>query len=777
MNEEYEEEFNEVQKHFVEKAENEGLDQLANLISLVDHDQNLSEDWKDEAKKHNPEGDPIIQAFYEEVHELRPEENSNKEDTDSNQKSELEKLEELEELVDQYNAEYKEMSLAERKEFKDNIYRRVMRLEQQSSRNTVFNEMNGSKKELSNEFAEYCRNLSEEESQENLQQRYDEEILEKAEHLLENEHVLEKVKTVLDHRIAGEDVNKMGLFLQLLSKDTDDPLMIFGIQKQGEGKSYLAKNVIDLFPDHQVEKLTDATKSSIYRIAQDEGKDFFDNKIVFFGEIPEDEDDREVFQIFRQLNSEGEVSKRLVMGDSGNMESKKLELEGSPVVISTTVNEGLIDAQDMSRGMAYSPEMSKEQNEKVREYQNMESKYPEELLNPKKIEELEEVITAALDILSEDEVNLQNPFTDDMGNEIPKHSDNIKRDYPKTLKIASEMPAYLYHRQRPKREVLGNEKTFVHWSDVARGIVINKQFINNMIRGTTESTLNAYQKIKQEVEVAAASYGELRDLSDEREDLNWEFFENKDLERWLGCASQTAREYTRQLDRMQLVYKDTSTKPHRHYLANHEDSENVGITLRSLHNIIASVLDREEIGDWARRYYEMTDLEGDMGDVLDEVALTEQDLPVELDLGLKQSDDYPTPLYANSLQRSITEPTRLKLEMDGSIILCRFDSVSESFSEEQYEIGGEKETTSEKEKEESFRPQHEIVKAADDLDAIGETDGVKRNYDELLEASELDPGDFEEIFEKMESEGLIIEKQPGEYVLHKKLRPENVVMG
>lgn len=591
-------------------------------------------------------------------------------------------IQQTQEKVDNYNKEYNNLSITEKDQEMEEVWKELIKVRKKATRRLVFDEMKGSKKELKNSFAEWCEEtFGDKEHQESLDEKYDEDILEKAEQLLEEEHILKKVKAVLDHRIAGENVNKLGLFLQLLSKDTDDPLMIFGIQKQGEGKSYLAKNVIDLFPDHMVEKLTDATKASIYRIAENEGKDYFNNKIVFFGEIPEDEDDREVFQIFRQLNSEGEVSKRLVVGESGDMESKKLELEGSPAVLSTTVNEGLIDEQDMSRGMAYSPEMSREQNRKVREFQNRESEFPDEVLNPKSVDELAEVISCSLDLLAKDNVELQNPFTRDFDQEMPVHSDNIKRDYPKTLQIASEMPAYLYHRQRHKEEVFGSEKTFVDWKDVARGLAINKKFINNMIRGRTESTMDAYKKILSEVEQSNMSYQELREAQDDQDmDLGSKYFSNKDLEKWMGLAGQTAREYTRKLDKMELVFKDSSTKPHKHYVPNDEKSETEGVTLLGIHNIIASVIEREELGDWARKYYEITDLEGDGGDILDQVAFQKEDLPVHCDFGLKASSDLPIPLYERFSHSAINEPTGVKIEMKDGVILCDFDSVSERFS-------------------------------------------------------------------------------------------------
>lgn len=608
----------------------------------------------------------------------------------------FEPLEKAMNQAEQYNSEFEELNAVEKVDRQEEIFQTLLHASKRE-RTVIFDELEGSKKDLRDGFKEFCQELFEDMDDEaSVEDRYSDEVYERAEKLLEEEHILKKVKTVLDHRVAGEDVNKLGLFLQLLTKDTEDPLMIFGIQKQGEGKSYLAKKVIDLFPDHMVEKLTDATKSSIYRIAE-EDKEYFDGKIVFFGEIPEDEDDREVFQIFRQLVSEGHVEKRLTLGESGDMESTKLELEGTPAVISTTVNEGLIDAQDMSRGMAYSPEMSKEQNEKVRSFQNTESQFPEHLREPEEIDRLEETIECAMDILAQDEVNIQNPFTQDIDNQVPKDTDNIKRDYPKTLKISAEMPTYLYHRQRPKKEIEGTEYSFVTWKDVARGLVINKDFINNMIRGQTESVLDAYKVIKEKVDEVEKSYNDMPSYVTERDIEDEDSFTNKDLEKWIGLASQTSRQYTRKLDRMELIYKDSSTKTHQHYLVDNELSETAGVTLSSLHIILASVLERKELGEWLDKYYSFTGLEGDGEDLISEIAFSEEDLPVHIDIGLKRDTNLPTPLYMKNEQRWINEATGVTVKKEGSVIMCDFDSVPKSFRkdlQESEENGSEEDENS-----------------------------------------------------------------------------------
>lgn len=665
---------------------------------------------------------------------------------ESGRQTEGDAFEKAIELVKQFNSQ--DTGPKDRLDVKKRIYGKLMHCKK-AERNIVFDEMNGSKRNLREEFKEHVDHVaSQEDNQESIEDRYSESIIEQAEELLADEHVLKKVKTVLDHRVAGEDCNKMGLFLQMLSKDTDNPLMVFGIQKQGEGKSYIAKQVIDLFPDHMVEKLTDATKSSIYRIAENEGEAYFDNKIVFFGEIPEQEDDRDVFQIFRQLVSEGEVNKRLNLDRGDGHESAKLTLEGAPVVISTTVNEGIIDKQDMSRGMAYSPSMTSEQNKKVRQFQNREHELPEYVHEPEDIEQLEAVIECALDILAGDDVLVSNPFVRDLDEEVPTHTDNIKRDYPKTLEIASELPAYLYHRQRPKIEHDNGQKdTLVTWKDVARGIVINKNFINTMIRGQTEATMDAYDYIKDKVKPTKFGTSELREkIEDKDANIDAEYFTNDDLEKWMGVAKQTARAYTRQLTKIGLIYKDSSTRPHKHYVVTTEKTETGGITLSTLHKILASVLTEEKLADWANSYMRFSEVDGvGVDDLLSKIGIDEDALPVELDTGLSMDHaSHTTPVYHENSEYKLEAPETLKIDMQDANILLDSDSVNQKLSLNRSEL-----------MDESVQKDRVLSTIKDQDDENGVL------YKDVVEQIEIEKETVEGIIDGLLNDGTIFEPKPG----------------
>jgi hypothetical protein len=74
------------------------------------------------------------------------------------------------------------------------------------------------------------------------------------------------------------------------------------------------------------------------------------------------------------------------------------------------------------------------------------------------------------------------------------------------------------------------------------------------------------------------------------------------------------------------------------------------------------------------------------------------------------------------------------------------------------------------------RPQHEIVKAASNLECIGFTEGIPSKAEEIEEESGLKPDIFEEVFQRMQKEGMVKEEKPGKFVFSRKLSPENLAM-
>nr|EGQ40176.1 MAG: hypothetical protein J07AB56_09040 [Candidatus Nanosalinarum sp. J07AB56] len=509
------------------------------------------------------------------------------------------------------------------------------------------------------------------ESPEPLDEKYSEERMERARELLEDEEMLCKVKSVLDHKIAGEDRTKLSLFLQMLSKETESPLMIFGIQKQGQGKSFIAKNVIDLFPENQVKKVTKMTKAALYRSAQKD-PNRFEGKIVFFGEIPENDDERHIFQIFRQLVSEGQVTKELVIEENGNQHVRELKLEGAPCLVTTTTNPDLIDEQDRSRGVTYSPDTSERQNKRVREFQKSRRKFPDGVNEPPKIQQLENDIETALDIVSRQDFNVLNPYVEDLDNLIPEESPNIRRDFNKILQITAELPALLHHKNRRKIEDDSTSHILVSYKDVFRGLAIQRKTIQNMLEGRSQLLLDVYEEITERVEPNANDHEGMRqmvenELIEDRKNLDT--FEISDVKRWMNIEYGPARRIMKALDEMELVYKDTSTRPHQHFLVD-EELENGGLSRKRVKKTLARVIDGENAQKWLKNFSDRTGnaVKGGSAPVSSELVPAEREYPLKIRTGLGGDDTLPLPEHLHSQENKSKLISAVSVNENGSII-------------------------------------------------------------------------------------------------------------
>lgn len=680
-------EIKEMVEYSVKQAKEKGKDDFAEELENIDSDELFDRDYWEELREKYPEAKELIDSAEAGVEALADEQRFDEEESSGlsieTDKFSLE-LRNFKDTSKGYRAD-----LVCKPENGTKVPEENVKLSKRGIENfcNTVNQVSGLDEETFQELLQEIYKLKnaamdsdedqngKQNEKETLKDRYDEATIDKANDLLENGDILKKVKSVLDHEIAGEHRNKMGLFLQLFSKDTDSPLMIFGVQKQGEGKSYVAKNIINLFPDESVKNLTNMTPAALYRRAQ-EDPTFFDNKIVFFGEIPENEDNRDVFQIFRQLVSEGEVAKELVIEVNGELQPVELRLEGSPVVISTTVNPELIDKQDMSRGLVYGPEMGEAQNERVREFQRRSDELPESVTAPEKIEETKQVIRCAIEIVSEEEIRILNPFTREIDEVVPTDLPNVKREFPKILSITSKLPARLYHRQRPKLKAGGEEYTLVTWKDVMRGLTINKNFIDSIASGLSDSTIDALKEINKHVNAVEESLDDIK-----RKDIDfskYKSFTSKNLAGWMNIATKTARGHLRTLDQKNLIYKDDEGKTHQHYLLAEEVGEGI-VTLSKLETILKSVIGQEKLLAWAEKYIEETGIDKDADELIEQVGLTREMLPVEINLGLKPDEELPTPVYMENIKDDEKLLEELIVRKKGDNIVFRFESVGEEF--------------------------------------------------------------------------------------------------
>lgn len=220
--------------------------------------------------------------------------------------------------------------------------------------------------------------------------------------ILEEPDIIDKIQKEFDDiGVVNEEKNRLIVFFTVLgAKLLDDPVNIIFQGSSSSGKSLVSRSVLINFPKgyetHEywteatstkpskkimvtewhdgfgIVPLSNMTVASLYRIGLDKPT-FFDKKLLFMGELPDkpSEEQVRVQQIIRQLLSEGEVSKSLVMGDK----TVVIYLKGKPAFLSCDATLE-IEEQLLNRTLILNPDESSDQTKAILKKQGLFAEKP-----------------------------------------------------------------------------------------------------------------------------------------------------------------------------------------------------------------------------------------------------------------------------------------------------------------------------------------------------------------------------------------------------------------
>lgn len=445
---------------------------------------------------------------------------------------------------------------------------------------------------------------------EEIKKKYEEEVYNNAFDLLKHPHLLQIIRHVLDYKIAGEKRKKLFVTLSCLRKDQKDSIFCIGIGKPGEGKSWLVENVLSLFPDGVVVRMNDATIASVYRASEDDVH-YFDGKIVHFGDLSEkpSEELTELFNIFKQLVSEGIVTKWIMLKEDGEMVRRKLELRGKPVVTYTTISPET-EETIRSRGMEWSPTLSPEQKEIVHQYQRITKRLPEDIYYPQYVRDLEVVIKCAFEILALQKEQILNPYTDVLDKAIAVETKDIKRARLKIYNIIEDV-THLYRFQRAKILIGRKEYVITHPTDVVYGAHIAADEIKFMLGGVPPALFDVLEAIKRAFKPLSREYNELVRLAHTKsedkkaeqaeaiKELEEKAFRSSDVKKLTGDSKRSAQEYLRILADEKYIIKDSSKTPHKHWVPPTNGLIKQGECAWDVRALLESLFSENKFSEWS----------------------------------------------------------------------------------------------------------------------------------------------------------------------------------
>ncbi len=190
---------------------------------------------------------------------------------------------------------------------------------------------------------------------------------EEAENFLKSENLIEQTAELIGKSgVVGEEKNRLLLFLVFTSRKMQRPLHAISFGSSGTGKSHLQEKVGELMPEEEKIEITSLSENAFYYFGQLELK----HKLILIEDLDGAEN---VLYPLRELQSKRSITKTVtVKGSNGQTKTETLRVEGPVSVAGCTTQESVYEDNANRSFLLYIDE-SKEQDEKVMEYQRAQS--------------------------------------------------------------------------------------------------------------------------------------------------------------------------------------------------------------------------------------------------------------------------------------------------------------------------------------------------------------------------------------------------------------------
>lgn len=189
----------------------------------------------------------------------------------------------------------------------------------------------------------------------------------KAENYLNDPKLMSKLIEDLGKTgIIGEVYNRTIMYLVFLSRISKEPLHIISFGASGTGKTHLQENVGKLIPNEGKIEVTSFSGNALYYFQKGEIK----NKVILIEDM---DGAQEVLYPLRELQTKQKITKRVSLKDTkGNLKAVTISVEG-PVCIAGCTTKTRIYEDNANRSILIYIDSSKEQDERIMEYQRSQS--------------------------------------------------------------------------------------------------------------------------------------------------------------------------------------------------------------------------------------------------------------------------------------------------------------------------------------------------------------------------------------------------------------------
>lgn len=342
----------------------------------------------------------------------------------------------------------------------------------------------------------------------NFKRRYTESLrsykdvasMEEAERAFHNiENILIYIGCVSDWMVAGERLNILFGFICAINLLVfGEPINFIATGMAGSGKTAIEKTIFDMLPSESISWEKKPTVAAIFRRSEDDPK-YYDRKIVYMGDLGGDKDmesSEEARNIFKELNSDGIMSRPVAAPSGDSWGTIDMLLEGRPALFYTTVHDYKLNDQEVSRGFVISPRTDNTKMVNVM-YERLLAIKGKTLKQYNWIKDCElSKIRNIVRFLTElEDVVIINPYPDVLHKIIEK-SPFIKRDYQKIMMLVESI-TLLNYNDRKKWETEDNTYIITSKQDIMFLYQLLENYMDSIFLNIPNSLLALHKRLME----------------------------------------------------------------------------------------------------------------------------------------------------------------------------------------------------------------------------------------------------------------------------------------
>lgn len=294
--------------------------------------------------------------------------------------------------------------------------------------------------------------------------------------ILENENFFKLLVKETDKRVIGEFQTRWAILNHLLGiyvSNIQITPCLFVSSQSSAGKSYVVKQVFDLFPQElKFHKTKMSNESFTYWKRRDAEKEGFtwDGKILFLNDAKRDLIDGDTFKVMISEGTDAVIVR--------NQIAQEIHIAGKPILILTTANVEP-NTEIMNRFNFVNLDESKKQTIDV-------NKFSANILKSGKLPEYNPDVLMALKLLKRVDVKI--PFADNIADCFPIDSVSSRRYFPRFLAlIQASASLHQFQREQENDVVIAQKEDY----EIAR-LTLSKLSSNEAMFSMTHKTKKVY---------------------------------------------------------------------------------------------------------------------------------------------------------------------------------------------------------------------------------------------------------------------------------------------